>query len=153
MNAQPTSSELADITGIDEAAVRSAPVVHAAYVYEAPVRAWHWINALAIVVLGITGYFIGQPLWSLPGEASKRISTRRFSGSPSSGRPSTRVNRARPVLPGNRSLLCDVRTPAWRNAAKPISQRPPGPMTRPSARLLPMPLLAPVTSAYAIKTF
>ena len=40
------------------------------YVYEAPVRIWHWVNALAIVVLCVTGYFIGQPLPSLPGEAS-----------------------------------------------------------------------------------
>ena len=34
------------------------------------VRAWHWINALAIVVLAVTGYFIGSPLPSMPGEAS-----------------------------------------------------------------------------------
>lgn len=31
------------------------------YVYEAPVRIWHWVNAAAIVVLCITGYFIGSP--------------------------------------------------------------------------------------------
>ena len=40
------------------------------YVYEAPVRIWHWINAIAIVVLGVTGYFIAYPLPSLSGEAS-----------------------------------------------------------------------------------
>jgi Ni/Fe-hydrogenase 1 B-type cytochrome subunit len=40
------------------------------YVYEAPVRLWHWVNALAIIVLAITGYFIGSPLPSMPGEAS-----------------------------------------------------------------------------------
>ena len=40
------------------------------YVYEAPVRLWHWVNALAITVLGVTGYFIGSPLPTLPGEAS-----------------------------------------------------------------------------------
>lgn len=42
----------------------------AVYVYEAPIRLWHWINALAIVVLGITGYFIGSPLPTLSGEPS-----------------------------------------------------------------------------------
>jgi len=42
----------------------------AVYVYEAPVRIWHWINALAIVVLMITGYFISHPLPTMPGEAS-----------------------------------------------------------------------------------
>ncbi|MGA0540975.1 Ni/Fe-hydrogenase, b-type cytochrome subunit [Neotabrizicola sp. VNH66] len=31
------------------------------YVYEAPVRIWHWINALAIITLCVTGYFIGSP--------------------------------------------------------------------------------------------
>ncbi len=31
------------------------------YVYEAPVRIWHWVNALVIIVLMITGYFIGSP--------------------------------------------------------------------------------------------
>jgi len=40
------------------------------YVYEAPVRIWHWINALAIVVLAVTGYLIGSPLPTQPGEAS-----------------------------------------------------------------------------------
>ncbi|MCA0273896.1 MAG: Ni/Fe-hydrogenase, b-type cytochrome subunit [Proteobacteria bacterium] len=32
------------------------------YVYEAPVRIWHWINAAAILTLMVTGYFIGSPL-------------------------------------------------------------------------------------------
>ncbi|MCV6613702.1 MAG: Ni/Fe-hydrogenase, b-type cytochrome subunit [Cellvibrionaceae bacterium] len=45
---------------------RTEPAV---YVYEVPVRLWHWVNALAIVVLCISGYFIGSPLPSVPGEA------------------------------------------------------------------------------------
>jgi Ni/Fe-hydrogenase 1 B-type cytochrome subunit len=65
-----TAHDLADVTGIDEAAVRRAPRVGSVYVYEAPVRLWHWVNALTIVVLAVTGYFIGSPLPSLPGEAS-----------------------------------------------------------------------------------
>ncbi len=40
------------------------------YVYEVPVRIWHWINALAITILAITGYFIGSPLPTMSGEAS-----------------------------------------------------------------------------------
>lgn len=40
------------------------------YVYEAPVRLWHWVNALAIVVLAVTGYFIGSPEPAVGGEAS-----------------------------------------------------------------------------------
>lgn len=40
------------------------------YIYEAPVRLWHWITALSIVVLAVTGYFIGHPLPSIQGEAT-----------------------------------------------------------------------------------
>ena len=42
----------------------------AIYVYEAPVRVWHWVHAISIIVLSVTGYFIGQPMASVPGEAS-----------------------------------------------------------------------------------
>lgn len=49
-----------------------APTRQAAvYVYEAPVRLWHWINFFAIVALCVTGYLIGSPLPSVSsGEAS-----------------------------------------------------------------------------------
>ena len=40
------------------------------YVYEAPLRLWHWITVLSIIVLSVTGYFIGKPLPSVPGEAT-----------------------------------------------------------------------------------
>ncbi len=40
------------------------------YVFEAPVRIWHWLHALSIVVLCVTGYFIAYPLPSVGGEAS-----------------------------------------------------------------------------------
>lgn len=42
----------------------------AIYVYEAPLRLWHWINAFAIFTLAATGYLIASPLPSVPGEAS-----------------------------------------------------------------------------------
>jgi Ni/Fe-hydrogenase 1 B-type cytochrome subunit len=41
------------------------------YVYEAPVRVWHWINAASIVTLAVTGYFIGKPLPSVGGDTSE----------------------------------------------------------------------------------
>ena len=41
--------------------LKSARRQTSVYVYEAPVRIWHWTNALAIVVLIVTGYFIGSP--------------------------------------------------------------------------------------------
>lgn len=45
--------------------------VRSIYVYEAPLRLWHWVNALAITVLIVSGYFIGQPVTTMPGEASE----------------------------------------------------------------------------------
>ena len=50
--------------------VRSATKLTSVYVYEAPVRIWHWVNAASIVVLCVTGYLIGKPLPALGGEAS-----------------------------------------------------------------------------------
>ena len=64
------SKQAPDSTGADENAVAHGASVKSVYVYEAPVRAWHWINVLAIIVLAVTGYFIGSPLPSQPGEAS-----------------------------------------------------------------------------------
>ncbi len=43
------------------------------YVYEAPLRLWHWINFLAVITLAITGYFIGSPLPTVSGEASEHF--------------------------------------------------------------------------------
>ena len=40
------------------------------YVFEVPVRVWHWIHALALTVLAISGYLIASPLPSMSGEAS-----------------------------------------------------------------------------------
>jgi Ni/Fe-hydrogenase 1 B-type cytochrome subunit len=37
------------------------PVISERYVWELPVRFYHWINALCIVVLCVTGYLIGRP--------------------------------------------------------------------------------------------
>lgn len=39
------------------------------YVWEAPVRIAHWLIALSIVVLSTTGFYIGHPLMTVPGEA------------------------------------------------------------------------------------
>ena len=43
------------------------------YVYEAPVRIWHWLHALSIIVLCVSGYLIANPLPSLSGEASEHF--------------------------------------------------------------------------------
>jgi Ni/Fe-hydrogenase 1 B-type cytochrome subunit len=65
-----TSIHATSATGTDESAVVTSRSIKSIYVYEAPVRLWHWVNALAITVLAVTGYFIGSPLPTQPGEAS-----------------------------------------------------------------------------------
>ena len=40
------------------------------YVYEAPVRFWHWVMMVAMLVLAATGYLIGSPPPAVGGEAA-----------------------------------------------------------------------------------
>jgi Ni/Fe-hydrogenase 1 B-type cytochrome subunit len=56
ISAHPAVAPDADAEDLKSAARQTS-----VYVYEAPVRLWHWINAAAIVVLCISGYFIGSP--------------------------------------------------------------------------------------------
>ncbi|MDR1889556.1 MAG: Ni/Fe-hydrogenase, b-type cytochrome subunit [Zoogloeaceae bacterium] len=51
-------------------AERSGHQVYSVYVFEAPLRIWHWMNALLMVILAATGYLIGKPLPTLAGEAA-----------------------------------------------------------------------------------
>jgi Ni/Fe-hydrogenase 1 B-type cytochrome subunit len=51
--------------------VHDAARLRPLYIFEAPVRVWHWVHALSIVVLSVTGWFIANPLPSVPGEASE----------------------------------------------------------------------------------
>jgi Ni/Fe-hydrogenase 1 B-type cytochrome subunit len=39
------------------------------YVWEAPVRITHWLIALSIMVLSVTGFYIGRPFVTVPGQA------------------------------------------------------------------------------------
>jgi Ni/Fe-hydrogenase 1 B-type cytochrome subunit len=58
----------------DENDLRTARRQTSVYVYEAPVRIWHWVNAAAITVLCVTGYLIASPLPSMQiGEATNQF--------------------------------------------------------------------------------
>ena len=52
------------------AAASNQEYIGEVYVFEVPVRIWHWVHALALTVLAITGYLIANPLASMSGEAS-----------------------------------------------------------------------------------
>lgn len=64
------TTQIARVQGALDSAGERARSLQTVYVYQAPVRLWHWVNALLIVVLCVTGYFIGSPLPSVQGEAS-----------------------------------------------------------------------------------
>lgn len=63
-------TQLTELKGAIDSRGEFVPSRQIIYVYETAVRLWHWINALAITVLCVTGYLIGSPPPSLPGEAS-----------------------------------------------------------------------------------
>jgi Ni/Fe-hydrogenase 1 B-type cytochrome subunit len=44
--------------------------INPTYVWQLPVRIWHWVMAGCMGVLAVTGYFIGSPPPSIGGEAS-----------------------------------------------------------------------------------
>jgi len=47
---------------MEENILKLDPKLRLVYVWQRPVRIFHWVNALAIFTLCITGYFIGDPL-------------------------------------------------------------------------------------------
>ena len=63
----------ANLAQLDQQQLAQAESIRSVYVYEVPVRVWHWVNALAITVLAITGYLIASPLPSPAGEASQHF--------------------------------------------------------------------------------
>jgi Ni/Fe-hydrogenase 1 B-type cytochrome subunit len=66
-------SEAVQIPGVHDAHGARAVRRLSVYVYEAPVRIWHWVNAACLLVLFITGYLIASPLHSTSGEASNNF--------------------------------------------------------------------------------
>src|SRR5437773_2065909 len=48
--------------------------VRSVYVYEWPVRMWHFLDAIGVIVLAATGYYIASPLIpAAPGEATAQF--------------------------------------------------------------------------------
>jgi Ni/Fe-hydrogenase 1 B-type cytochrome subunit len=59
-----------DDESVDDAELRLRPLT-SIYVYEAPLRLWHWVNAVCVVVLAASGYLIGRPPPSLQGDTGE----------------------------------------------------------------------------------
>ncbi|MEJ2199942.1 MAG: Ni/Fe-hydrogenase, b-type cytochrome subunit [Desulfuromonadaceae bacterium] len=48
------------------------------YVWEWPVRVTHWVNVLSILVLSVTGFYIGDPFVSVPSSSAYVMGWMRF---------------------------------------------------------------------------
>ncbi len=54
----------------DRARERGAATYRSVYVWHWPIRAMHWLAALSILVLAVTGLYIGRPYFMTGGQAS-----------------------------------------------------------------------------------
>lgn len=63
-----------------EGAVRTAPTYRFVHLWHTPLRVMHWVAALAVVALVVTGFYIGKPYFVTHGEASSHylMGTMRF---------------------------------------------------------------------------
>ncbi|MDI8751999.1 cytochrome b/b6 domain-containing protein, partial [Salmonella enterica subsp. enterica serovar Montevideo] len=57
-------------TPLHELAQRIKGALYTHPLQEAPARLWHWLTVACMLVLMVTGYFIGRPLPSVSGEAT-----------------------------------------------------------------------------------
>ncbi len=69
-NSEATEKRRGFFANLERHATEEPSPAAKVYVYEAPLRLWHWVNALCLVVLCVTGYLIGKPPPSVGGEAS-----------------------------------------------------------------------------------
>jgi Ni/Fe-hydrogenase 1 B-type cytochrome subunit len=57
----------------DDVSARPHRYYRRRYVWEWPIRIWHWVNALAVTVLFLTGLYISWPLLAPAGEAYRNL--------------------------------------------------------------------------------
>lgn len=65
----PPVARVSTLEGALDARGERASRRQTVYVYQAPVRLWHWVTAACLTVLCVTGYLIGSPPPTLSGEA------------------------------------------------------------------------------------
>lgn len=73
VNEHTGDKKLGFLDSIEREATEVVSPASKVYVYEGPLRAWHWLNAICIIVLCVTGYLIAEPPPSVPGEASENF--------------------------------------------------------------------------------
>jgi Ni/Fe-hydrogenase 1 B-type cytochrome subunit len=66
-----TESATPHSTAMDATGAEPVRPVLSFYVYEWPVRIWHWVTVLCVLGLALTGYFIASPPFSVMGDTSQ----------------------------------------------------------------------------------
>ncbi|MFW6088603.1 MAG: Ni/Fe-hydrogenase, b-type cytochrome subunit [Gemmatimonadota bacterium] len=106
----------------EEGGAPDEPTYRWVYIWQWPIRAMHWAAALAIVVLAITGFYIGKPYFMTGGEASGGylMGTMRFVHFAAAGLlVATGIVRVYWLFAGNKyerlPALFPVRPRDWRN--------------------------------------
>ena len=105
------------------------PTYRWVYIWQWPIRAMHWLAALAIVALVITGFYIGRPYFMTGGEASDHfvMGTMRFVHFAAAGLlVATGIVRVYWLFAGNKwerlPALFPVRPRDWRNLFEQVKQ-------------------------------
>ncbi len=72
-NAVPVAGRTPRLFGLGRVFSREHGNFTWVYLWGAPIRAMHWIAAVCVVVLVVTGFFIGRPYFMTSGEASSHF--------------------------------------------------------------------------------
>jgi len=70
MTTQSVAPPAARLTARDAEGTEPAREQLSYYVYEAPLRLWHWVTVLVVFTLALTGFFIASPPQSAMGDTS-----------------------------------------------------------------------------------
>ncbi len=110
-----------------EDAARGAPSYRFVHLWHTPLRVMHWVAALAIVVLAVTGFYIGKPYFMTQGEASSHYlmgRTRFIHFAAAAVLVTTGIFRLYGLLVGNRyerlQALFPIRSRDWTNLWKQV---------------------------------
>lgn len=117
----------ATATATDEAAREQQVAYRWVYVWQWPIRAMHWLAAGSLVVLIVTGFYIGEPYFMTAGEASDHylMGTMRFAHFAAAGLfVATGIVRVYWLFAGNKyerlPALFPVRLRDWKNLVEQV---------------------------------
>ncbi|MFW6084268.1 MAG: cytochrome b/b6 domain-containing protein, partial [Gemmatimonadota bacterium] len=117
----------ATATAADETPREEQVAYRWVYIWQWPIRAMHWVAALSLVALVVTGFYIGEPYFMTGGEASDHylMGTMRFVHFAAAGLfVATGIVRVYWLFAGNKyerfAALFPVRPRDWKNLVEQV---------------------------------